>query len=87
MVGRSDEPRSSGIWKSEAMRRWGRTDCRRSRNTACRNVAQAFAKALQQVLAVPGDRAAVRRFAERYGWAEPVALLTSVFRSAFGGGR
>ena len=45
---------------------------------------QALTAALQAVLAVPGDRVAVRRFAERYGWAEPVALLCGVFRRALG---
>lgn len=45
---------------------------------------QALTAALQAVLNVPGDRAAVRRFAERYGWAEPVALLCGVFRRALG---
>lgn len=48
---------------------------------------QALAQALLRVLAEPGDRAAVRRFAERYGWAEPVGLLARVFRRAVGGGR
>jgi glycosyltransferase involved in cell wall biosynthesis len=46
--------------------------------------ADAFAAALQATLAVPGDRAKVRAFAERYGWAEPVALLATLFRRALG---
>jgi glycosyltransferase involved in cell wall biosynthesis len=46
--------------------------------------AGAFAAALQRTLAVPGDRAMVRAFAERYGWAEPVALLAKLFRRALG---
>jgi teichuronic acid biosynthesis glycosyltransferase TuaC len=46
--------------------------------------AQALRQALAAVLAEPGDRAAVRAFAERYGWAEPVRALAAVFRCAFG---
>jgi len=46
--------------------------------------ADAFAAALQAVLAVSGDRARVRTFAERYGWAEPVALLAKLFQRAAG---
>lgn len=38
--------------------------------------------ALQRTLATPPDRAAVRTFAERYGWDEPVQLLVGVFRQA-----
>ncbi|MBL8737193.1 MAG: glycosyltransferase [Planctomycetes bacterium] len=38
--------------------------------------------ALQRTLATPPDRAAVRAFAERYGWDEPVQLLVAVFRRA-----
>jgi glycosyltransferase involved in cell wall biosynthesis len=41
-----------------------------------------LAAALQQVLARPADRAVVRAFAERYGWAEPIATLVGVFRQA-----
>ncbi|MEO6593223.1 MAG: glycosyltransferase [Planctomycetota bacterium] len=43
-----------------------------------------FAAAVLAVLAVPADRAAVRQFAERYGWAEPVAVLAKLFRQALG---
>lgn len=38
--------------------------------------------ALQRTLATPPDRSAVRAFAERYGWDEPVQLLVAVFRRA-----
>ncbi|MBL8753650.1 MAG: glycosyltransferase [Planctomycetes bacterium] len=41
--------------------------------------------ALQRVLAQPADRAGVRRFAERYGWDEPVATLAEVFQRALEG--
>lgn len=43
---------------------------------------EALARAMAALLAVPGDRAAVRAFAERYGWDEPVRLLTDVFQRA-----
>jgi len=45
----------------------------------------ALTAALQRVLAQPGDRARVRAFAQRYGWAEPVALLVAAFRTALAG--
>jgi len=45
--------------------------------------ADAFAAALAGVLARPADPAAVREYATRYGWDEPVALLAGVFRRAF----
>lgn len=44
-----------------------------------------FARAAGAVLAAPPAAAAVRAFAERYGWDEPVALLVEVFRRALGG--
>ncbi len=44
----------------------------------------ALAAALHQALGAPANRAAVRRFAERYGWDEPVTVLTKVFRQALG---
>ena len=44
----------------------------------------ALAAALRTVLSAPADRAAVAAFAQRYGWAEPVAELVAVFRSALG---
>ena len=40
--------------------------------------------ALQRTLATPPDRGAVRAFAERHGWGEPVQLLVDVFRRALG---
>ncbi len=42
------------------------------------------AAALCTVLAAPPDRAAVRAFAQRYGWDEPVRLLVDTFRRALG---
>jgi glycosyltransferase involved in cell wall biosynthesis len=45
---------------------------------------EALAAAVGAVLATPGSCAAVRAFAERYGWAEPVAVLVEVFRRALG---
>lgn len=39
----------------------------------------ALAAAAQRLLAAPADRAAVRAFAGRYGWQEPVALLCERF--------
>ena len=41
--------------------------------------------ALRTCLAEPADRAAVRRFAERYGWDAPVRQLVDIFRSAWPG--
>jgi teichuronic acid biosynthesis glycosyltransferase TuaC len=38
--------------------------------------------ALRTVLATPPDRAAVRAFAEQYGWDEPVRFLVETFRQA-----
>ncbi|HEU4419722.1 MAG TPA: glycosyltransferase, partial [Planctomycetota bacterium] len=46
--------------------------------------AEALAAALHTVLDAPADRAAVRRFAERYGWEQPVAILTKMFRRVLG---
>lgn len=46
--------------------------------------AAALAAAIRAVLAVPADAAAVRAFAERYGWQEPVAFLSELFRRALG---
>lgn len=43
-----------------------------------------FARVLANVLADPPDRAAIRRFAERYGWREPVEFLSEVYRRALG---
>ena len=40
--------------------------------------------AMLRTLASPPDRAAVRAFAERYGWDEPVQLLVDVFQRALG---
>jgi glycosyltransferase involved in cell wall biosynthesis len=42
----------------------------------------ALAAALAQRLAAPADRAAVRAFARRYSWDEPVELLRRVLRGA-----
>ena len=44
--------------------------------------AQALATAIAQMLAAPAERSAVRAFASRYGWDEPVALLCRVFAAA-----
>lgn len=46
--------------------------------------APALAAAVRAVLEQPADPRRVREFAERYGWAEPVALLVDVFRRALG---
>ncbi len=43
---------------------------------------KALAAALRTVLAHDADRTAVRAFAQRYGWDEPVATLCAVFRAA-----
>jgi glycosyltransferase involved in cell wall biosynthesis len=45
---------------------------------------EALAKALRTALDTPADRAAVRRFAERYGWEQPVSILTKLFRRVLG---
>ena len=44
----------------------------------------ALAAALASVLAQPPDRAAVRTFAQQYGWDEPVQRLCALFRRALG---
>lgn len=44
----------------------------------------ALGRALALVLAAPADRTAVRTFAERYGWDEPVQRLGAIFRRALG---
>lgn len=46
--------------------------------------AEALAKVLRTALDSEADRAAVRRFAERYGWEQPVAILTKLFRRVLG---
>ncbi len=43
-----------------------------------------FEHALRARLAAPPDRAAVRTFAQRYGWEGPVAFLAQLFRAALG---
>lgn len=43
-----------------------------------------LADAIRRVLATPAEPAAVRAFAERYGWREPVAELVELFRRALG---
>lgn len=43
---------------------------------------RATADAVRALLAAPSDRAAVRAFALRYGWDEPVALLADTLRQA-----
>lgn len=47
-----------------------------------RRDAHGVAAALRTVLAATPDRAAVRAFAQRYGWDEPVRLLVDTFRRA-----
>lgn len=49
-----------------------------------RRDADGVAAALRTVLEAPRDGAAVRAFAERYGWDEPVRLLAHTFRRALG---
>ncbi len=44
----------------------------------------AFATAARRLLAVPGDRDAVRTFASTYGWQQPVELLAAMFRRLLG---
>jgi glycosyltransferase involved in cell wall biosynthesis len=44
----------------------------------------ALVVALRAVLDSLPDRAAVRRFGERYGWEQPVAILTKMFRRVLG---
>lgn len=44
----------------------------------------ALTAALRAVLEAPADPAAVRTFAKRYGWCEPVEQLVAVFRAALG---
>jgi len=46
--------------------------------------ADALASALRTVLDTRPDRAAVRRFGERYGWEQPVVILTKMFRRVLG---
>lgn len=48
---------------------------------------EALTRTLREVLAVPGDRQHVRRFAERYGWTEPIAQLVRVFERALAGSK
>jgi len=45
----------------------------------------AFARAVAATLERPSESGAVRSFAERYGWDEPVRFLAATFRRALGG--
>ncbi|MCA8949150.1 MAG: hypothetical protein KDE27_06595, partial [Planctomycetes bacterium] len=43
---------------------------------------QGLATAIAELLATPAEPTRVRAYAERWGWEEPVALLTKTFRDA-----
>jgi glycosyltransferase involved in cell wall biosynthesis len=49
--------------------------------------AEALAAACRELLASPPDRIATRRYAERFGWQEPVTALIGVFERVVGGTR